>query len=86
MQLHAYLAQATMPGSNPLLAYPSVTKEELKLVDGGVVSYIKALEDKHDPRAEMVQRVADKWGHLEVIDPHFKGRSNSRSRKKFMLM
>lgn len=73
MHLHSYIVQATFPGSNPLLAYPSVTKDEAKLGDGGVVSYIKALEDKHDPRAEIIQRVADKWGHLQVIDPQFKG-------------
>lgn len=60
-------------GSDPLMAFPSVTKEEVAAVEGGVAGYLKALEEKNDPRSEMVKRVADKWGALEVLDSQFKG-------------
>ena len=47
-------------GSDPLLAFPSVAKEEIKAVEGGVAGYVKALDAKYDPLAEMVRRAADK--------------------------
>ncbi|KAG8865289.1 secretory subunit [Tulasnella sp. 330] len=72
MHLHAALAQAIFPGSDPLLAFPSVNKEEVKAVEGGITAYMKALEEKSDPRHEMVKRVADKWGRLDVVDSQFK--------------
>ncbi|KAG9016960.1 secretory subunit [Tulasnella sp. JGI-2019a] len=72
MHLNASLAQAVLPGSDPLLAFPSVNKEEVKAVEGGITAYIKALEQKNDPRSEMVRRVADKWGRLDVVDSQFK--------------
>lgn len=62
-------------GADPLLAFPSVEKEEVKQVEGGVVGLIKSLEEKNDPRFEMVKRVADKWGKLDVIDSQFRGQS-----------
>lgn len=73
MHIHAMLAQAIFPGSDALLAFPSVDKEEAKVVEGGVAGLIKSLDEKNDPRSEMVKRVADKWGKLDVVDSQFKG-------------
>jgi len=72
MHLHASLAQAVLPDTDSLLAFPSVRKEEVKMVEGGIAGYVKALEEKGDPRLEMVKVVADKWGSLELVDAQFK--------------
>lgn len=73
LSIVSYAHLVDVAGVDPLLAFPSVEKEEVKHLDGGVVAYIKALDEKRDPRSEMVKRVANKWGKLEVVDAQFKG-------------
>ncbi|KAG8899569.1 secretory subunit [Tulasnella sp. 403] len=64
MNLHAHIAQATLPD-----------RGEVKAIKGGVTAYLKSLEAKQDPRLEMFKRVADNWGSLQVVESQFKGMS-----------
>ena len=78
MHLHAYLAQALLPGSEPLLQFPSITKTDANGVatEGETVplnGLVKKLASRQDPRVEQLKEVGKQWGKLDVVDAQFKG-------------
>jgi translocation protein SEC63 len=78
MHLHAYLAQALLPGEDALLQLPCVEKDEARAIEkvgGGVKELIQSLEEKNasQDKVHAVQRAAERWGKLEIIDAQFKG-------------
>jgi translocation protein SEC63 len=72
MHLHAYLAQALLPGDSPLLQFPGVRKDDLE-PGVEVAELVEELEKKADPRLESIRKAGERWGHLEVVDVRFKG-------------
>lgn len=82
MHLHAYLAQALLPGEDVLLQFPRVDQEEARAVGklgGGVKELIQSLEEKNASQDQVhaVQKAAERWGKLDIIDAQFKGKPQS---------
>ena len=79
MHLHAYLAQALLPGSNNI-AYaqlPGISESDIKGLAENVSSledFVRSLEDKGDARVRDVEKAVHRWGRLEVFDSTFKGK------------
>jgi len=72
MHLHAYLAQALLPGAQPLALFPGVQKEEVENTHGDFSHLVKNLEAKGDRRVGTLKKVAERWGHVELVDAQFK--------------
>ncbi|RDB15649.1 Translocation protein sec63 [Hypsizygus marmoreus] len=77
MRLHAYLAQALLPGSERLrfAQLPGIKTDEVSTLapraqDMG--DFVHALEEKHDGRVVDVKKAMEKWGHVEIVDAAFK--------------
>lgn len=74
MRLHAYLAQALLPGKEQLklAQLPNIKVGEEASVDK-VEEYVGTLEQKKDGRVDDVKRALDAWGRLELVEGSFKG-------------
>ncbi|KAF9468774.1 translocation protein sec63 [Collybia nuda] len=77
MRLHAYLAQALIPGSDHLrfAQLPGISTAEVDTLahearDLGDI--LSALEKKSDSRALDVKKALQKWGRIEIVDAAFK--------------
>jgi len=77
MRLHAYLAQALVPGDDSLkfAQLPGIKTDEARdfakeaeLLD----ELIESLKSKSDSRVQEVKKVAQKWGKLDLVDASFK--------------
>ena len=79
MRLHAYLAQALLPGKQQLklAQLPNVKVGEETSVDT-VEEYVGTLEQKKDGRIDDVKRALDAWGRLELVEASFKGETSSQ--------
>lgn len=80
MRLHAYLAQAVLPGADYLrfAQLPGIKREELPKLAGdaqNIDEFVHTLEGKHDGRVVDVKKAAERWGKLELVDATFKGTS-----------
>jgi translocation protein SEC63 len=78
MRLHAYLAQAIVPGDTSLrlAQLPGIKPNESRelLNDSNILETVSAtLEKKGDSRAAAVKRAVSHWARLEVVDASFKG-------------
>lgn len=76
MRLHAYLAQALLPGKEQLkfAQLPNIKLGERQDSTENVEDFVGALEEKGDERVKDVKRALDSWGRLEVVDATFKGK------------
>jgi translocation protein SEC63 len=80
MRLHAYLAQALIPGSERLrfAQLPGIKADEIDTLAPeakDVSDVLSALEKKQDSRAVDVKMALQKWGRIEIVDAAFKGSS-----------
>lgn len=78
MRLHAYLAQALLPGdtSLKLAQLPGIRETESRelLSSAVTVSNVaEKLEEKGDSRASEVRKAMSQWGKIEIVDASFKG-------------
>jgi translocation protein SEC63 len=78
MRLHAYLAQAVLPGADRLqfVQLPGITMDELTFLAPGAKDlddFVQALEEKQDARLMDVRKAMEKWGRIEIVDAAFKG-------------
>lgn len=74
MRLHAYLAQALLPGSSEqaqLTQLPGIKDGDVEVADVG--DAVRVLEEKGDARIEDVRRAVERWGRVEIVDVVFKG-------------
>ncbi|KAI0057746.1 translocation protein sec63 [Artomyces pyxidatus] len=77
MRLHAYLAQAAVPGdaSAVYTQLPGIKAEDVKVLPEdttGIGEFVKLLESKKDARVDDVKKAADRWGHLDLVDASFR--------------
>ncbi|KZT13196.1 uncharacterized protein LAESUDRAFT_669586 [Laetiporus sulphureus 93-53] len=77
MRLHAYLAQALVPGQNnlKLAQLPGVSPAEaaeLAPKAGDMEDLISSLEKNGDERVEEIKKATEKWGKVEVLDASLK--------------
>lgn len=76
MHLHAYLAQALLPGSSDLLQFPGVSQDDVDASPASDLAYLEnTWSQKGDGRVEGLKKASERWGHLEVVDARFKGMS-----------
>lgn len=75
MHLHAYLAQALVPGSDELLQLPHVSPSMLSGLHNpsGTDELRKLLQDQGASYAEDLNRASLHLGKLEISDAYFKG-------------
>lgn len=80
IRLQAYLAQAILPGTSSLHAklsqIPGVGGKDEEIVEldaEDIASAAKALEKKGDGRSEVAEKVAQRWGKVQIVDASFKG-------------
>jgi translocation protein SEC63 len=88
MQLQARLVQAIKPSRTPshdYLQYPSIRLGETQTLADGVKKYkkgpdvdvitaiMKKLEEMNDPRASIIEKAAERWCRLEIVDASFTG-------------
>lgn len=75
MRLHAYLAQALLPGQeqSKYAQLPGVKPEERP--EGGLTvdKFVDSLQKKGDDRVTNAKRALQRWGRLELVDATFKG-------------
>jgi len=77
MRLHAYLAQAIIPGDSSLrlAQLPGIKESEARelLNDANSLETIAGtLEKKGDSRVSEIKKAVSRWGRLEVVDASFK--------------
>ena len=77
MRLHAYLAQALLPGKEQLMfaQLPGVKLAEKGEGAESIEDFVGKLEGKNDGRVAVMKRALETWGRLELVDASFKGRS-----------
>jgi len=80
MQLHAYLAQALLPGDERFrfAQLPGIQCDEVKALGGDAAileDFVAALDAKSDRRTGDVKKAVQSWGRLELVDVSFKGSS-----------
>ncbi|KAH9843634.1 Sec63 Brl domain-containing protein [Rhodofomes roseus] len=77
MRLHAYLAQAILPGQDHLrlAQFPDVSPDEAATLappeganTDAVTELIETLEQRSDVRASEVRKAAQRWGRVELVD------------------
>jgi translocation protein SEC63 len=88
MQLNARLAQAVKPSRTPshdYSQYPSIRLEETQTLAEGLKKYkkgpdidvisalVKKLEEMEDPRVATVEKAAERWCRLDIVDASFTG-------------
>lgn len=64
MRMHAYLAQALVPGSDELYQLPSIAPK---------ITGPQAMTISTKPSVEQIRKAADHLGRLDVTDVYFKG-------------
>lgn len=82
MHLHAYLAQALLPGdtSLKLAQLPGIKVSESRELLNSAVSVAniaETLKSKGDSRAVEIKKAVSQWGSIEIVDASFKGMMNS---------
>ena len=80
MRLHAFLAQALIPGENnlQLAQLPGINQSEGRQLLNEYNSFETLagnLEKQGDSRAGDIKKAVSKWAKLEVVDAAFKGMS-----------
>lgn len=76
MRLHAYLAQALLPGDErlKLAQLPGIKPSEAKELSISAMDAVPAtLSEKGDGRSDEVKKALSRWGKLDVVDASFKG-------------
>ncbi|KIJ32311.1 hypothetical protein M422DRAFT_76544 [Sphaerobolus stellatus SS14] len=71
MHLHANLAQAVLPGTDSIIQFPGMDEKAQDLPDT-LERLIERLEEKEDPRIDIIRKVGEKWGRLDVVDVTYK--------------
>jgi translocation protein SEC63 len=80
MRLHAYLAQALLPGNEKLrfAQLPLIQSDEvasLPPANQKLEDLVAALEKNGDQRVGQVKKAVKTWGRLELVEASFKGKS-----------
>ena len=78
MRLHAYLAQAVVPGDDRsrLIQLPGILAEDVKELESQVAELedlVNALGMKDDNRVRDIKKAAQHWGRIELVEASFKG-------------
>jgi translocation protein SEC63 len=78
MRLHAYLAQAVMPGDNrfSLAQLPGIQADDVKELESQVTEledFVEILDMRGDDRVGDIRKAVQNWGRLELVDASFKG-------------
>lgn len=75
MHLHAYIAQALIPGSDELLQLPHVSPSVLSSVGGPsrAEGLVENLREKEPASAADINKAGQHVGRLEIADAYFKG-------------
>ncbi|THG98612.1 hypothetical protein EW026_g3617 [Hermanssonia centrifuga] len=77
MRLHAYLAQALIPGESSLryAQLPGISESEAEVLSretNALQDLVQTLEEKGDGRVGEIKKAVSKWGKLEIVDASFK--------------
>ncbi|KAI0269408.1 Sec63 Brl domain-containing protein [Gloeopeniophorella convolvens] len=77
MRLHAFLAQAILPGSNisRWSQLPGLKNDEIRSLQGSLRDFgdvVSALEDKGNALAVDARKATERWGRVELVDAAFK--------------
>ena len=78
MRLHAYLAQAVVPGDDRSrwTQLPGILAEDVKELESQVAELedlVSALGMKDDNRLGDIKKAAQHWGRIELVEASFKG-------------
>jgi translocation protein SEC63 len=78
MRLHAYLAQALLPGNEKLrfAQLPLIQSNEVTSLPPAtqkLEDLVAALEKSGDDRVDQVKKAVKTWGRLELVEASFKG-------------
>lgn len=73
MRLHAYFAQALLPGKSQLLQFPMITEDALNDAKGDDVTALASLLQNNKDRARSLLSAARHMGKLDVVDAQFRG-------------
>jgi len=76
VRLHAYVAQALLPGKEQFkfAQLPGVKPGEKGEGAESIEDFVGALAGKGDGRVTFMERALESWGRLELVDASFKGR------------
>ena len=77
MRLHAYFAQAVLPGKSNLLQFPMITEDALKGAKGDDVTALVSILKGDKDRAKSLLSAARHMGKLDVVDAQFKGKGQA---------
>lgn len=75
MRLHAYLAQALLPGKEQFkfAQLPGINVGEKGEGSGSIEDFVGVLEQKGDGRVTAMKKALERWGRLELVDASFRG-------------
>jgi hypothetical protein len=74
MHLHAYFAQALLPGKSILLQFPMITEDVLENADDSDASALVSILQGDKDRAKSLLSAARHMGKLDIVDAQFKGK------------
>ena len=86
MRLYSSFAQALPPNASDklrLTQLPGIDSKNLATLPAkaDMLDVLHSLEEKQDPRTDDVRKTLEKWGHVEIVEASFRGKSLSTVKK-----
>ncbi|EJD35962.1 hypothetical protein AURDEDRAFT_147310, partial [Auricularia subglabra TFB-10046 SS5] len=72
LRLHGLLAQAILPEQDRLTLFPGVDKQIAEKARGDIPKLVRTLEAAGKPEVEVVRKVGERWGKVEIVDAGYK--------------